>query len=271
MAAEFGKIFSRALKYPLRKDVFFLLLMVQLIFGVLIWFISGYFMGDLSSLESTAALGRGLTGILYAAPVVIASWIVTIFLMIAYMDNSMKFYKGRRDPLMKSFALARQRFIPFIGTIILLALIFMGCFGIGMIILLIPAFLQAAETLWLAIAVVWILVGSVIGIVIFFMTFLSPVICVIDRKGPIESIKRSWKLIAGNKVNTFIFLVIYMAIFISVFLVASLPETIYIILTGATGNLSLGSLAFLIYRTFFTVYLMLFAYSSDVNYYLSIK
>ena len=129
MSVDFGKIFGFALRYPLRKDVFFLLFTVNLIFGLLSWFVTGYLIGDAVGLEGAAALTQLISSFIYLAPITIVSFIVTIFLIPLYFHNSMEFYKGKRKPIFDSLGVAKERFFPFLLTLIIMMLILLACFG----------------------------------------------------------------------------------------------------------------------------------------------
>ncbi len=272
MAVDFGKVFGFALKYSLRKDVFFMLLAVQLIFSLPTWFMTGYLVGDISGIEGIEAFGKFISSMLYLAPIIIVGWIIGIFLMGVYFDNSAKFYRGKRKPVLDSLKAGKERFLPLLATLVILGLIFMACFGGIFLFLFIFPFLESqAGILLLIISGIWFLVGSIIAVVVFFMTFLAPVFCVLEKERPLNSIKKSWNLIGKNKLNTFLFLIIFFVIYMVILMVGSIPETIFILMTGEPSLLSVQSLSFLVFRTFFTVYSILFAYSSDVNYYLSIK
>lgn len=272
MGVDFGKVFGFALRYPLRKDVFFLLFTVNLIFGLLSWFVTGYLVGDAIGLEGAAALNQLLSSLIYLAPITIVSIIVTIFLIPLYFHNSMEFYKGKGKPIFESLGVAKERFFPLLLTLIIMMLILLACFGSVIVFSILFMFLGIqAGIAFLAIGVIWFLAGSVIGIIVFFMIFLAPVICVLEKAGPMDSIKKSWNIIMENKLNTFLFLIIFFFIYMLVILIGSSPGTIFAILAGQPQTLSLQSLAFFIFSMFFNVFASIFAYSVDVNYYLSIK
>ncbi|UCC91381.1 MAG: hypothetical protein JSV39_03650 [Candidatus Aenigmatarchaeota archaeon] len=274
MALDLGKVFGFALRYPLRKDVFFVLFAVTLIFSLLSWFLTGYLIGDVSALGGAGLaeiIGGVVSSAIYLGPVIIAGWLVGIFLTAAYFDNSAKFFKGKRKPILGSFEIAKERFLPLLVTLIILGLVLLACFG-GFLFILIPT-LIAPQTglIFLVAGVIWILAGLVIGAVVAFMTFLSPVFCVLDKTGPVDSIKKSWNLIGKNKLNTFLFFIIFFVIFIAVSLAGSIPEIVFAFFAGEIPLLSIESFSFLVFRMIFTVYLNMFAYSSYVNYYLSTR
>lgn len=271
MVVDFGKVFGFALRYPLKGDVYLLLFVFTLITGLLSWFVTGYFMGDITGTEATLAdiLGEFITSMIYLVPVMIISWLIGILLMSMYFHNSMWFYKGKRKPVLESFGIAKGRFFPLLLTIIVIMLILVACFG-GALLLIVFSFITQ-QTLMLIVGVIWFMIGAVIGVFVSFMVILAPVFCVLEKTGAVESIRKSWNLVMKNKLNTFLFLIIYFVIFIIIWLVGSIPETVYSLLAGQSPLLSFESLFFFIFRTFFTVYLTMFAHSSFVNYYLSIK
>ena len=112
MAVDFGKIFGSALRYPFRKDVYFLLFAFSLIFGLSAWFITGYLIGDIGGVgvNATEVAGKLISSIIYLVPVTIVGWLVGIFLMTMYFDNSMWFYKGKRKQILESLYIAKERF-----------------------------------------------------------------------------------------------------------------------------------------------------------------
>jgi hypothetical protein len=184
----------------------------------------------------------------------------------------MEFYKGKRKPIFDSLGVAKERFFPFLLTLIIMMLILLACFGSIILFSIIFVFLGIQAGLaFLIIGVIWFLVGSVVGIIVFFMIFLAPVICVLEKARPVDSIKKSWNLIMDNKLNTFLFLIIFFFIYLLVILIGSVPGTISSLLMGQPQTLSVQGLAFFIFSIFFNVYAAIFAYSVDVNYYLSIK
>ncbi len=274
MALDFGKVFGFALGYPFRKDVFFVLFAVTLIFSLPSWFLTGYLISYAGALEGTGIteiIGVVVSYAVYIGPVIIAGWLVGIFLTAAYLDNSAKFFKGKRKPIIGSFEIAKERFFPLLVTLIILGLVLLACFG-GFLFILIPAFIAPQTGLiFLAAGVIWLLAGLVIGAVVAFMTFLSPVFCVLDKTAPVDSIKKSWNLIGKNKLNTFLFLIIFFVIFIAVSLAGSIPEIVFAFFAGEIPILSIESFSFMFFRMIFTAYLNIFAYSSYVNYYLSIR
>jgi hypothetical protein len=105
--------------------------------------------------------------------------------------------------------------------------------------------------------------------------FLAPVICVLDETGPYDSIKKSFEIIGKNKLNTLVFLIIFAVIFLILSIVGALPETVSSLLTGIQAEtyqaFSIENISFFVFRAIFSAYSMLFAYSSLVNYYLSIR
>jgi hypothetical protein len=271
MAVDFGKLFGLALRYPLKRDVYFLLLVFSLITGILSWFVTGYFMGDITGAEASVAdfMGKLIVSMVYLAPVTIISWLIGILLMSLYFHNSMWFYNGKRKPIIESFDITKKRFLPLLLTIIVIMLILVACFGGAFLLIVFSLITQ--QILMLIAGAIWLMIGAIIGVFVSFMIILAPVFCVLEKTGPMESVKKSWNIIMKNKLNTFLFLIIYFVIFIIIWLVGSIPETVYTLLAGQSPMLSLESLSFFVFRMFFSVYLTLFAHSSFVNYYLSIK
>ncbi len=273
MGVNFGRIFGRAFRYPFRRDVFFLLFAVQVIFGVSTWFVVGYFTEGMGGLE---AFGRIVSFIAYLIPLIILNWVVMIFLMGAYFENSAFFYRGKEKGIFESLRIAKERFFPLLLTLVIIILVLLACFGgpLFLVILLPSLAMQTGSSLPVAILVgglIWLLTGAVIGAVVFFMTFLAPVSCVIDRLGPLESIRKSWALIRRNKLNTFLFLLIFFVIYTAISMIGSVPDIIPLLMGSELPMLSLQSFSLTIFRTFFNVYLFLFTYSSNVNFYLAVR
>ncbi len=274
MAIDFGRVFNFALRYPLRKDAFFLLLAFQLIVTLPVWFITGYFIGNATTgmAGSVELLGKFISSLVYVIPIVIIGWLVGVFLTSLYFHNAMRFYKGKRRPVIESFMLAKERFFPLLVTIIIIILIMIACFGGGLALIIFPFLLRQTNTLPVVIfGLVWFLIGSIIGVVFLFMTFLAPVFCVLGKSRPTESLKKSWNLVMKNKLNTFLFFIIFFTIYVGISFVASIPQVVFTLFAGQYPVLSVHGLFFFIFRMIFTVYLMLFMYSSYVNYYLDLK
>ena len=281
MAVDFGKIFDCALRYPLKLETYLLLFIVQLVFSLINWFLLGYsFAGITTETASSIILGKFLASLIYLVPLMIINILVMIFLSCVYFENSLHFYKGKRKPLPKSFVIAKKRFLPLLATVVVMALIFALCFG-GIVLILfslsssIQGSVSAAGTALLVIGGIWLLVGSIAGLVIAFFMFLAPVICVLDETGPYDSIKKSFEIIGKNKLNTLVFLIIFAVIFLILSIVGALPETVSSLLTGIQAEtyqaFSIENISFFVFRAIFSAYSMLFAYSSLVNYYLSIR
>ena len=274
MAIDFGKVFGVALKYPLRKDAFFLLLAFQFIVTLPVWFITGYFIGNatMGMTASPDTLGKFIPSLAYVVPIVIIGWLVGVFLTSLYFHNAMRFYKGKRRPVIESFTLAKERFFPLLVTIVIVVLVLIACLGGGLALIILPFLLRQTSTLpFVIFGLVWFLIGSIIGVVFLFMTFLAPVFCVLGKSRPTESLKKSWNLVMKNKLNTFLFFIILSVIYVGISFASSIPQVVFTLFAGQYPALSVHGLFFFIFRMIFTVYLMLFMYSSYVNYYLDLK
>jgi hypothetical protein len=269
MGVDFGKIFSAALKYPFRKDVYLTLFIVQLAVGISGWLISYYFVGEIITAEGLPVVEKLVPFMLYMLPVTIAGWLIWIFLMPMYFENSMHFYKGKRKALLESLNVSKKRFAPLLGLFIIIGLIFLACFG-GLA-LLAYSVVVGMDAALLTIGGVWFLLGSIAGIVLMFMLFIAPAFCIFEKTGPLDALKKAWGLTNKNKANTLVFLILSVVIFLVVSIAGSLPEAAYVLLLGQPAELSIPSFALMIVRALFNSYLALFTYASLAFYYLSIK
>lgn len=270
MRVNFSKIFGLSFRYPFQRDVYLLLFAVNMVFAIAGWFLNGYFIGDVTNLENLAFLDNFIPFLAYAIPLTIAGWLVMIFLVPAYFDNATHFHQGKRKALAESFAVSKKRFLPVLAVFIILGLVVLACLG-GLILSAASVFSSPIDFTLLMIGGLWSIIGIIVGIVFVFMTFLSLVFCVVEKARPLESIKKSWKTAGKNKVNTLLFLIILIALYIAVAIIGTIPESVFNVVSGTPQVLSVTSFSFMLVRTVFNTYLALFAYSSLVSYYFSIK
>jgi hypothetical protein len=269
MSIDFGKIFSAALRYPLRKDVYFTLFIVQLAVGIVGWLVSYYFVGDLVTAEGLPIVEKFAPFMLYMLPVAIAGWLIWLFLLPMYFENSMHFYKGKRRALFESLELSQKRFLPLLGLLIITGLIVVACFG-GLALLMYSVVAGVDATL-LIVGGIWFLAGSLAGIAFMFMFFIAPAFCVFEKAGPLDALKKAWGLTNKNKANTLVFLIFFVVISMVVSIAGALPEGVYVLLWGQPAELSVPNFAFIIMRVIVNSYLVLFACASLAFYYLGIK
>ncbi len=260
MNLDFSRIFGTALRYPLRADVFFPMFAVYTIMNIMLWF-----MGEFQSLSlqyTAAVFAIGLAG-----------WIALIFLIGVYIDNSVYFYSGKRKDILKSAETGKKRFLPLLATSVIIGAIMVACMGTGILIMLLSlASLPSSVNLVMLLGGLGMfLIGMVMAVVLYFMMFLAPVFCVAEKRGPVESVKKSWSTVRKNKLNTLVFMIIMALIYFAVSAVGGLPEAVYTLSLGEIPAVSVQGLAFLLVRVFFSSYLILFVISSEVNYYRSIK
>jgi len=269
MTVDLGKVFRTSLTYPFKKDVYLVLFVIQLIFGVASWLLTGYLGGEIIGPDGLPVMENIIPFLLYFLPLSIAGWFVAILLFPAYLDNSAHFYKGKSRPIIGSLEISRKRFLPMLAVFVVLGLIMLACFG-GIILLMLSAMnMTSSEGLILAmIGGLWLIAGAVIGAIVIFTTFLSPVFCVLEKQKPLESIKKSWNLVVKNKWNTFLFFVIFVVVYVAIAVIGSTPEIAFESLYGLPVPLSVESFLLMIIRIAVNSYLLLFTVSSMVSYYL---
>lgn len=270
MRVNFSKLFGLSFRYPFHRDVYLLLFAVNMVFAIAGWFLTGYFIGDVTVFEDVTVMVNFIPFLTYAIPLTIAGWLVTIFLIPAYFDNVTHFHKGKRKALAESFAVSKKRFLPALAVFVILGLVVLACLG-GLILSAASVLYSPADFTLLMIGGLWSIIGIIVGVVFFFMTFLSPVFCVVEKARPLESIKKSWKTAGKNKVSTLLFLIILTALYIAVAIIGTIPESVFNVVSGTPQALSVAGFSFMLVRTVFNTYLALFAYSSLVSYYFSIK
>lgn len=273
MAVDFGRIFSASFKYPLRKDAYLVIFAVQLIFAMLSWLITGLFAGELFTSEGLPVPGNLIQVLIYVVPVWIAGFIATTFLMPMYMENASFFFKAKRKRLLETLETSKKRFIPLLVLTVVFGLIALACFG-GLLLVMAGTSLSETSPSNLALVAaggLWFLVGLVVGAIVIFMTSMSGFFCVLEKTKPIESLKKSWNLVGKNKLNTFIFFVLLIIIYVAIAIIGALPESVFIILAGQPQTLSVPGFAFMVIRTIVYAYLFLFLVSAGTSYYLSIK
>ncbi len=247
---DFGKIFSRALKYPLNVQAFILLFLVNLA--------SSYSSFNLIALTSPTEILSIASFSISLVPLAV-SIIVTIFLMGLYIDNAAKYFSGSRKSLSKSIAIAKKKFFRLLGVQVLLMLI----------LLLFTVPVLASIAIGAALGSLAAAIGNVISmaamfIVVFFI-FLAPYIAVLENYGVLGSIKASVNVVRKNKLNMLAFWIVYMLISIGAGLL-SLPVTL-----GSISLLEQLNVAIMVLQSLISTYTALFAYSAFTNFYLNAK
>lgn len=241
---DFGKIFLHAIKYPLNFQVFPLLFIVNLAFSY----------ATVSLVRQTSAILSSLsgTGLLFI-PFAIFMIIIGIVLMTFYVDNAAKYFAGRRKDLRESVQTVKKKFRGLLGTYILMILII----SVSAVPLL--AFILTGNGLAVTV------IGIVIIAVAAFFVVLAPYVVVLDRFSAVDAIKKSIAVVSKNKLNMFIFWIIYLIIIVLVRL-ASLPVS----LNYLPGMLQLDILI-VVLQSLISTYTTLFMYSAFTNFYLSVK
>ncbi len=276
MSVDFNRIFGLSLRYPLKKDAYLVMLAVQLVFGIIGWFITGFFGRGLFGTgaidaETMLVAENALAFFGYILPLTFAGWMVMAFLIPAFIDNSAHSFKGKDKAVGKSFGASFKRFLPTLAIFAVLGLILLACLGGLILLVLAVPVLFTPEGMALALAGgIWLLVGVVVGIIVVFTTFLSPVICTLENEKPLASIRKSWNLIKKNKANTLVFLIVFVIGYIGISLAGSAPEIIYTLLYGDPVGLGPADFSLMVIRTAVSTYLLLFALSSITGYYLGL-
>lgn len=267
MNVDLGKVFGKSLRYPLEKRIFSLAFFIVFFFSLVLWVIAADPSGII--LDSSMSAASLVTYLLMAVPVMIIQALSMIFLLALYAHSASDFFRGKTKPIEGYADAAKKRFFPLLLTSVLLGLIMIACFGGVTLSTFFLFSSSSAQALMLLLA--WIVVGMIVGTVILFMLFLSPVISVLDRKGPMEAVRSSWQLVGRNKLDTLIYLVVFIIIYILIGLLGSVPEIILAILSVQQTGLTPAGLMVTVLNSLFAAYLFLFTASSQVNYYSSLK
>lgn len=254
-------MFGRALRYPFNSKIFLLIFIVNLATALPSWF----YITSLG-LESINTVGGLMNFFFLMIPIWVVNFLIFVFLIGLYYHNASKFFsRGKHAGLEKSFDRAKERYIPLLGTMVLLMVIF----GLGFFIFGGFGIFMASTSM---VYVLGVFPGIIAVIVLTFYLFLAPPITVIEKAGPLESLKRSFSLLKKNKLNTFAFFVILAILAYIISLIGMAPMWIYQI---STRNMLLTTstwmLPFIIVQLFFGTYVSLLSYSSQVNYYSLLK
>ncbi|MEM5871766.1 MAG: hypothetical protein QW051_02755, partial [Candidatus Aenigmatarchaeota archaeon] len=130
MKFTFKEIFTRSLKYPLRLDVFVVIFSVNLIFGILGWFINLRVFGSefiTEYLAETLTLETLSKYLILLIPLQIIFFIIMIFLTPMYFENISYFYKGKRKALHENFETSKKRFLDLFILSIIFGFIILIC------------------------------------------------------------------------------------------------------------------------------------------------
>jgi len=272
MNVDFTRIFGAAFSYPLKRDAYLVFFTVQLVFAIISWFVVGYLGLDLVGPDDTFLTQNAVIYASYMVPIMLAGIVANTFLLPALIENSANFSKGKRKKIAEGFAASKKRFVDMIGLSAIMGIVMLACFG-GLLMIMFsePDIFTPEGFVVTAVGGLWFIAGGIVAAVFGFMAFLSPVFCAMDKAGPLESIRKSWRLIAKNKADTLFFLIIFFAAYLAVAVVGSFPESLYTLLYGYAPALSMESFAFMVVRSAVNSYIALFAISSAVSYYLNIK
>ncbi|UCG95547.1 MAG: hypothetical protein JSV92_00665 [archaeon] len=261
---DFGKIFGKALRYPFRLEFYLIFFIFNLAVTIPVMFIFPY---SVSADISVAQLREML---IFMIPLWLISFLVGIFLAAFFLDSANRYFpRSGYGKIKDSFNTAKKRYLPLLGTKILFFIVL----GLVMIVFggafLLPLLCLPFHPLMLIPALI---LGATAVIIAAFLLFLSPVACVLDKLGPVDSLKRSFNLVRVNKINTFGFLVILLILAILISLIGSLPSIIYSLVTrNLVYGLTVENFLFTIIQLLFGSYVGMISISSQANFYQSLK
>lgn len=274
MGVDFNKIFGASVRYPMKKDIFILFFAVQLVFAVAGWFVSAYLGADVVTAEGMFMPENMVPFLSYAVPLAILSWLAVTYLMPAYIDNAANFHRKKNKSIADSFDVSRKRFLSLLGLDAIFGLILLACFGGIILTVFATAIMESPEGMaMVAAGGLWVIAGIAAITVVGFMCCLSPVFCVLEKAKPLESMRKSWKLVGRNKATTLFFMVLFIVTYVTITLVGALPEMAYYMATGTEQAIGItaDSFVFMLVRTLVGTYLVLFSVAAVTAYYLSVK
>jgi|GEM_PF-2241529 len=254
---DFGNVFGKAFSYPLNLKIILILFIYTLFITLPVTLYSPTFTGKTPTLSELKAFFN------LFIPLWAISFFVGNFLAAFFYDSASRYsQKMKYGKLKDSYEKAKSRYLPLLATQILLFLIVIlvffvfGGFSFVFIFFNLPV-----------IFLIGLLIGISAAVIAAFFLFLSPFFCVLDKSGPVDSLKKSFKLIKINKLNTFIFWIILFIVVIFIGMIGSLPSVFYSIeYQSLTGKILLT-----IIQLIFGAYSGLFVYSAQVNFYHSLN
>ena len=190
---DFGKIFSGALKYPRNSNIYFFLLLVNVMVFLARIPVSDY--------EQQVLLGAQPANPMFyiiSMGFAISNLIISVFIIGFYIHNSHAYYtKKKYGELKDSINASKKGFFHILGSIILImALAIMAFFIFGGF----SAFLSLSETL----GIVLIIIGAIAAFVIVYLFFLAPAYAAIDNKNAASAIVSSYNTVKKNKIASLI-------------------------------------------------------------------
>ncbi len=253
---DFGKIFGRAFRYPLNYRIFSIIFVYNFFVTLPTLFFAPPGNGALTFSE--------FKSLMYIfVPLWIVSFFVSNFLAVFYFHNSSKYFKNMKYfNLGKSYKAAKERYFPFLITQILILAIMLISFLFFVGLFFLPALFGLSNNFSV---IFGIIIGLISLFIIGFFIFLSPVVCLLEKKNPLDSLKKSFDLIKVNKSVTFVFWIVLIMFMLLISFIGSVPEALYSYFTGREIFI------FSLVQILFTSYTGLFSYSSQVNFYLSIS
>lgn len=256
---DFQRIFGTAFRYPIHLKIFIIIFVFSLFMTV-----PPVFYAPSGRLETVQELFNFFN---FMVPFWIISFFVGSFLAALFYDSASRYYpKMKYGNIKESLSTAKKRYVPLLGTQILLffmvAVVFAAFLAGPFILILLGV---PSETLLL----VGILLGISSLVLMVFFLFLGPFVCVLDGLGPFDSLKKSYYLVKGNKMNTFVFWLILLFVVLIISFLGSLPSSVYAVMGGGTFS-SLG-MVLVLFQVILSSYSVLFAYSANVNFYTTLK
>ena len=260
---DFGNIFKKALKYPMNSNVYFFLLLINLII-----FLTGI---PVSSYEQQVLLGaQPPTLIFYAVSLAffIASTIVGIFLLGIYLHNAYEYYaKKKYENLADSVSPSKKGFFHLLaGLVIILALALMAFFIFGGF----SVFLTLSDLL----TDILVATGVIAAFVIIYFFSLAPDYVIVDKHNAASALMHSYQTVKKNKIGTLVFLVLAVIFAVAINFVGAVPIISYSLVAGRYAISNLGQevlMLFSLFQLLFTTYATLFLYSSLSNFYSEVR
>jgi len=260
---DFKNIFGKALKYPRNSNIYFFLLLVNVIVFLARIPVSEY--------ETQVALGLQPANPMFyilSLGFAIANLIISVFIIGFYLHNSHGYYtKKKYGNLADSVSPSKKGFFHLLGSlIIIIALAVMAFFIFGGF----SAFIYLPET----ISILLLITGIIAACIIVYLFFLAPAYATIETKNAASALVSSYHTVKKNKISTLIFLVLAILIAVAINFVGAVPIISYSLIVGPYAISSLGQgplMLFSFFQLLFTTYATLFLYSSLSNFYSEVR
>ena len=260
---DLKNIFTRALKYPMNSNIYFFLLLVNVIIFLARIPVSEY--------ETQVLLGLQPANPMFyilSLGFATANLIISVFIIGFYLHSSCGHYtKKKYGDLRDSISASKKSFFHLLGSLVLIiALAVMAFFIFGGF----SVFLSLPET----ISILLLITGALASCIIVYLFFLAPTYTVIETKNAASALVSSYQTVKNNKTASLAFLVCALVIAIIINLIGAAPIVTYSLAAGPYAISNLGQEAFILFGLFqllFTSYATLFLYSSVSNFYSEVR